>query len=86
MPAGAFDLVYTAMREDGLTPDAWCIRQGLISRARRWPTDVRGHKPYNTLESGASARAAPLAHRRARPLESSLALPCSGSCVLACPV
>lgn len=42
MPAGAFDLVYTAMREDGLTPDAWCIRQGLISRAHRWPTDVRG--------------------------------------------
>ena len=41
MPAGAFDLVYTAMREDGLQPDAYCIRQGLISRARRWPTDVR---------------------------------------------
>ncbi|KAK9819556.1 hypothetical protein WJX81_000991 [Elliptochloris bilobata] len=40
LPANAFDLVYTAMREDGLSPNAWCIRQGLSSRARRSPRDA----------------------------------------------
>ena len=40
MPAEAFDLMYSAMREDGFAPSAWCIRQGLVSRLARTPREA----------------------------------------------